>query len=66
MAAIMDDMENWGVLAKPESLGNIPTHALCEDAVGAISTDMCSFELRIIGTNAHRVDTHFLHLKMQT
>ena len=26
MAAIMDDMEKWGVLAKPESLGIIPTH----------------------------------------
>ena len=33
---------------------------------GAISTDMWSFELRVIGTNAHRVDTHFFHLKMHT
>ena len=31
---------------------------------GAISTNMWSFELRAIGTNAHRVDTHFFHLKM--
>ena len=33
---------------------------------GAISTNMWSFELRVIGTNAHRVDTHFFHLKMHT
>lgn len=26
MANIMDDMEQWGVLAKPEDLGIIPTH----------------------------------------
>ena len=26
LANIMDDMEKWGVLAKPESLGIVPTH----------------------------------------
>ena len=26
IAAIMDDMEKWGVLVKPEQLGVVPTH----------------------------------------
>ena len=26
LATIMDDMEKWGVLAKPESLGIVPMH----------------------------------------
>ena len=26
LASLMDDMEKWGVLAKPESLGIVPTH----------------------------------------
>ena len=33
---------------------------------GAISTEHSSSELRVIGTNAHRFDSYFLHLTMHT
>ena len=33
---------------------------------GAISTEHISSELRVIGTNVHRVDSYFLHLTIQT
>ena len=35
-----------------------------EGTIGAIATEHSSSELRVIGTNAHRVDSYFLHLSM--
>ena len=34
--------------------------------LGAITKEHSSSELRVIGTNAHRVDSYFLHLTMHT
>ena len=59
---IDDDMlgQKYGIwLAK--SLRYLSPYITC---VGAISTEHSSTELRVIGTNDHRVDSYFLHLTM--
>ena len=37
---------------------------IIKTGANAISTGHSSSELRVIGTNAHRIATFFLHLKM--
>ena len=49
------------------SPSDIEVYALPEGKrKGALSTEHNSSELRVIETNAHRVDSYFLHLTMQT
>ena len=57
------------IIKKPSSLGLLalsPRNIVYSNGVGAISTEHSSSEMRVIGTNAHQVDSCFLLLTMHT